>query len=151
MAFARRWMAIPFIGFFDDIKITELVSNSCLAICSLLVDKFGWRFDPEKDSHPSTARPFLGIIEDFSEARTSGITQLRPRPEVEQAIHDTINGALATGTLQPHDAQSLRGKLIHLSNALEGRVGRGQTFACQSHVDGHPSGRLSSAMRNILK
>ena len=96
----------------------------------------GWVFDPEKDSFPSAEGTFLGIVEDFSQCHIGGTATLRPRPEVELGMQNAINDALSTGILKPQKANSMRGKLIHLTSSYEGRVGRGQTFAFQSHIEG---------------
>ena len=55
VAFARRWLAIPAISFFDDIKITELAGNcnSCYHYFGKMVDMMGWVFDSDKDAPPS--------------------------------------------------------------------------------------------------
>ena len=53
------------------------------------------------------------------------------------------------GSLHQGDARSLKEKLLHMANAYEGRVGRGQTFAFNEHIAaGSPS--LSSSLRHCL-
>ena len=60
LAFARKWMAIPALGFFDNVKITELGGGGggqAFYYFTELVELFGLVFDPDRDSKPSPVGP----------------------------------------------------------------------------------------------
>ena len=91
--------------------------------------------DPDKDSLPSEVGPFLGIIEDFSRVNSlHGYIQLQPKPAFVDKLVTKLQETLAKGYLPPGDARSIQGKLLHLANAVEGRVARGQTFAFKAFI-----------------
>ena len=102
VALARRWLAAPAIALFDDIKVTELEASRCFMHFGCLMDLLGWKFDPRKDSPPSSSGPFLGVIEDCSLAHTTGVASLQPRPEVEEALTGIIQQAFTSGSMLPH-------------------------------------------------
>ena len=149
VAIARRWLAIPAIHFFDDFKIVELAVSEASGATwfDKLVAKMGWFFDHEKTQHDMVSGIFLGGVEDYS---TPDTIQAQPRKDRLEAIRCAIIKTLETGRLSPKEAASLHGKLMHLSQYYEGRVGRGHLHAIREFARSH-SFVIGKTLRDSLE
>jgi len=144
---ARRWLGIPCVSFFDDMRIQAPFhcADKVWINFNKLLELLGWTFDPEKDQLMNEAGEFLGIKEDLCDIPSLGIVSMGPKDLFFSKLVSSLNLALETGSLSSGDAASLRGKLLHLSQALEGRIGRGQLFSFQAFID-QGGGVLTPAM-----
>jgi hypothetical protein len=111
IAAARRFFAIPAIGYFDDIRIHAVEPHGTLVweTFNWLIETIGYVFDPSKDSPMAASGFFLGFWEDLSTVHTEGTARVLPKEEFLANVKQTIIQALATNTLQHGDARSLRG------------------------------------------
>ena len=68
LAIARRWLGLPSIGYFGDIRMLALQGNEQIVwdAFSWLVNLLGWNFDPSKDSVMSPPGDFPGFHENYS-------------------------------------------------------------------------------------
>ncbi len=133
VAVARRFLGIPAIAYFDDIRLQSVVPHGQLVWDAFgwLVETIGYVFDPSKDVPMHPQGVFLGFNEDLSWVHSQGIALLTPKQGFLDGIVKVMRQALSSGTMQHGDARSLRGRLLHLSNSMVGRVGRGQTHAVE--------------------
>ena len=62
---ARRWLGIPAISFFDDVRLVapEHSREDVWQAFNWLIKQLGWVFDDAKDSPMAEVGPFLGLIE----------------------------------------------------------------------------------------
>lgn len=149
-AAARRWLAIPVQHFFDDFRILGLKvsgGDEFQAFAQLAVI-LGWKFDDDKDQLPTPCLPMLGNLEEF----TPDEFMLRARPDRIEAIRCEINTMLQQKRMPSEGLKSLRGKLLHFSNTMPGRRGRGFMFGINPAIsDGEKwLNMLESNLRNIL-
>ena len=135
VAVARRILAIPVISFFDDFKITELEDalGSGAHYFDKLVALTGWSFDPKKDKTDNPAT-FLGTVEDFRKAPSTGIITVSPKSLRLQGAIRRIDEALKNEKLSREDAVTLLGKLLSMANCLRGRAARGQLFGLKERT-----------------
>lgn len=133
IAVARRFFGIPAIAYFDDIRLQAVEPHGQLVWDAFgwLVETIGYVFDPSKDVPMHPKGNFLGFTEDLSRVHSHGTASLTPKQEFVDGITEVMQQALLSGTMQHGDARSLRGRLLHLSNSMVGRVGRGQTYAVE--------------------
>ena len=131
IAVARRFFGIPAIAYFDDVRLHATTRYGQLVWNTFdwLLATIGYVFDPSKDVPMGPVGNFLGFVENLSCAHTQYTASLTPKDEFVTNIQRQMIAALQSGHLAHGDARSLRGKLLHLSNSMTGRVGRGQTYA----------------------
>ena len=146
-AIARRWLAIPVISFFDDFKITDpaYAEGSASFYFDALTQRLGWLFDSDKDVPLSSSGTFLGNVETFH----NHTLLIQGKPERVNLVRASILQALDSGHMHTSTALSLRGKLLHLTQAYKGRVGRGQLFGLNEHIATEAS-QMSTRLRNNL-
>ena len=55
VALARRWLAIPVLGYYDGFAVVQLAGTKGSATSAFkgLVDLLGWCFDTDKDQPPT--------------------------------------------------------------------------------------------------
>jgi hypothetical protein len=152
IAIARRFFGIPVISYFDDVRLHAIQPYGQIIwdTFSWLMKIVGYIFDLNKDFPMAPSGIFLGFTEDLSEVHDLGIVKLTPKPEFIKTVTQAIESALTTRTLQHGEARSLRGKIIHMSNGMTGRVGRGQTFAFE-HLLQSDSTKLPESLEICLK
>ena len=131
VAVARRWLGIPLTHFFDDFKGTVMEANAdhSWQLFGGLVTLLGSLFDPEKDVPPGTVGPFLGAVEDYSGIQSSATIVIKAKPAFLERLKELLVTIVKTRIIPPGERKSIVGRLLHLSSMLQGRVGRGQTFA----------------------
>ena len=134
IAVARRFFAIPAISYFDDIRLHAVEPHGTLVweTFNWMIETIGYVFDPSKDSPMADSGMFLGFKEDLSTVHLDGTARIFPKEEFLAGVEHSIVQALESGVLQHGEARALRGRLLHLSNCMTGRVGRGQTFAFET-------------------
>jgi len=131
LAVARRFFGLPCIAYFDDVRLAAVEPHGQLVWDTFgwLVDTLGYVFDPSKDVPMHPRGSFLGFVEDLSQVHSHACASLEPKQEFVQGLQAVMTEALETGSMAHGCARSLRGRLLHLSNGMTGRVGRGQTFS----------------------
>jgi hypothetical protein len=152
VAVARRWLGIPLISFFDDFRALapQGAEQAVWSGLEWLVKELGWAFDCEKDSPMSEIGPFLGLIEDLSQLPITGTVTLSPKQPFVDKLRSTIMGILDSGQMPTGLARTVQGKLIHFSNACEGRISRGQVHAFKDFIKNEGT-KLTAPMRaNLL-
>ena len=137
VAAARRWLAIPVISFYDDFKILglHLAGGDEDMMFHKLVALVGYLLDPTKHQPPSASCTFLGTLETYSPDGQTDVLALRPKPGRLEEIISQIKSILTRGTLQPGEAASLRGRLLHIAGVFTSRLGRSHLYAFDSVKD----------------
>jgi hypothetical protein len=143
-AMSRRWLGIPALNYFDDFRIAGVRqhSASCWRTFVKGLELVGWLFDPEKDERMAPEGPFLGYMEDVSQA-SNGVFGLAPKPDFEASVEHMLIHSLHTGVM-------MSGEAIHLANTWIGRVGRGQTFAFTEFIKAG-GGPITDLLRRNLQ
>ena len=85
--------------------------------------------DPKKTKEPLRSNVVLGVTADLSSASsTPPSVRFRAESERIQSVLAAFRAAYARGTLRPHEASSLRGKLFFVLSSAFGMVGRAATL-----------------------
>ena len=93
-----------------------------------LISKLGWLLDASKDSAMNIRGPFLGLIEDFFYVNTSAaFIQVKPKDAFIDKLVVAMSEAIDSNFYRLETQDLYKGKILHLSNAVAGRVARGQT------------------------
>ena len=151
IAVARRFFGLPCIAYFDDVRLAAVEPHGQLVWDTFgwLVDTLGYVFDPSKDAPMHPRGNFLGFVEDLSEVHSRAHASLEPKQEFVQGLQTVMAEALESGSMAHGCARSLRGRLLHLSNGMVGRVGRGQTFSFE-HLLQSDSTDVPDSLRTSL-
>ena len=73
---------------------------------------------------------FFGLGEDLQIEHINDTAPLTPKPDFAQHIKTYLSPRhWKPGSMAHGDARSLRGRLLHISNIMSGRVARRQTYA----------------------
>ena len=136
LAVARRFLAIPVVGFYDDYRITdlEMARGSADATFQALLSWLHIRLDAKKHQPPSSMITFIGAVEDSSRAGYEEEVFLKPKPGRVSNILGEIDGVLKTGACKPDLSHSLFGKLLHLGTTYPAKIGRGQLTELSKHA-----------------
>ena len=150
VAVARRILGLPVISFFDDFKTTDIINlcESCppfAELCAIL----GVRLDEMKHQSVSLDTAFLGGRETINHPYVDAVL-IRPKEGREDSIMLLINETIRTGMCLPSDAQSLRGKLVHLADSYVGRVGRACTLGLQELISQSTSKCSESTIETFM-
>ena len=124
LAICRRWLALPALAFYDDIRVAELV-GSCPSGSDSLNELFEWlgfRHDPTKHQKPSSSIVFLGTLEASMCDGDPELFGLLPMPgRVENILKDV--GVLVSKIFASSgELASSRGRLLHLLSTMSGRM-----------------------------
>ena len=85
--------------------------------------------DPEKTEETAPSNTLLGVVCDLSRAHLpEAVVSFRVDAERVAAVLASFETAFAAGTLSPHEASRLRGKLFFVLSAAFGAVGRAATL-----------------------
>ena len=91
LAIRRRWLALPALAFYDDLRVAELV-GSCPSGSDCLNELFEWlgfRLDPTKHQRHSSSIVFLGTLEASMRDGDPELFGLLPKPgRVEKFLKD---------------------------------------------------------------
>ena len=95
VALARRWLAIPCVHFFDDIRIIEPLygGDSARNFFDKLCKKLGYAFDPKKDTAFEEIGIFLDGVDDLSLQHEDQVTTkptLEKLEKLRRAIFDVL-------------------------------------------------------------
>ena len=112
--------------YYDDANIVDSqhARGQGQACFATLAECIGMPFAAEKRQTMRVASTFLGIEHDFSEAHTTGIVHIRPRPKLQEDILFLVDASLAGDRLTPGQASKLRGKVSFAATAMYAKVGR---------------------------
>ena len=125
-AICRHWFALPTQHFFDDFRLLDprIAGESGFETFKEAADLFGFIFDPGKDNPLAPKLPLLGNIEDYSRTSIEDRVYIEARPDRIKAVTRQLVQIASERRLTSAVAASVRGKLLNLSQAREGRTGR---------------------------
>ena len=143
VAIARRWLAIPVVGFYDDYKLTELLAScpSADAAFTELVSWLGWSLDPGKHQKPAPSLTFLGTLEVTAFRGDVELFGLTPTPKRLADLRSDVEAIVGATSVSRGDIASLRGRVVHLVSTLQGRLGSSLTGQMTEALKGE-GGRL---------
>jgi len=141
---ARAIAAVPVEHYFDDFIIPDLAAGgrSGLEVVETLVLHLGAgirrppgtlarapELDPEKTSGPSWANTLLGVVGDLSDVSSPvAAVHFHVNASRVQLVLEEFEAAFRAGSLSPHQASRLRGKLFFVLSAALASVGRAATL-----------------------
>jgi len=149
-AIARRWLGIPVVNFYDDFRISDIAAGDGSANESFLelMDWLGPLLDEDKEQKPAAGIVFLGALEDSARVSTDDAVYLRALEKRRIALLAALRKAINRQCLMPADAASLVGKLIHIGDTLQGRIGRATLAGLAMHSRGDSTVMDVSALRS---
>ena len=111
---------------------------------------------PELDPGKTQAHGFdnvvLGVVADTSAVTTDGYVSFYVHPDRVDAVLDVFRAAFRAGTMRPHEASSLRGKIFFVLSAAFAQVGRAATLPLvqRQYRDTHSSFEPGSELHHSL-
>jgi hypothetical protein len=125
---ARRWLAIPVQGFFDDFRIIDIIEaqGSADRWFSTLMTFLGWRLDPDKRQLPSPKVLLIGVTEDYGHCSDACV--LSPKPGRDDKIIEQLKEIIRTHRCTQETARTVLGRIINLADIAPGRMCKGILF-----------------------
>jgi hypothetical protein len=122
----RRFLAGLGTNYFDDFCVLSTLADATTARNGLVTTAklCGGTFGRAKTIPPGTARAFIGVYADLSEAAGKGILSFKPREECVRSIKETADKMLQSRRCTPAAASKLRGKSGWASTHLFAKIGR---------------------------
>ena len=152
-AVCRRVSFLMVALYFDDANIVDFQAalGSGQAALNTVFELFGTPFARKKKQPMTCQSDFLGLIHNLRHALDEGWMSMVPRGKIVEDAMRLIEQALETNHLTPAVASKIFGKLIFMSMAFVGKVGRvGTKVLAQRMYFDTPPWRLSFALTRAL-